>query len=128
MTKRKNNKIVEFMNVQNLRYNPLPPPLKRRREFSQGPIEAFLKADILSRYADEIIDLEMARRTLLYARHTILPKQRYSREVLGLLEHIYDEAIGILDRLRQTIRVKNWLLSHGPPRKIKRLGGFLMES
>ncbi len=118
--------VLKVFTIKNLRYNPMPPPLKGGREFSKGPMEAFLKIeDVLSLFADRRIPLDTAKKALLYARHAILPKQRYKKEILDRLIKIYDEVIDVLDRLRSPDRVKEWLLEHGSPRKkIRKLGEF----
>ncbi len=118
--------VIGKIQIKNLRYNPMPPPLKGGREFSKGPIEAFYKIeDILSLFADGKISVETAKRALMYARHAILPNQKYKRDILERLEMIYDEAINILEKFRNPKKIKEWLLSHGEPRKmIQRLDEF----
>ena len=118
--------VLKILTIKNLRYNPIPPPIKGGREFSKGPIEAFLKIeDVLSLFADGKIPLDTAKKALLYARNAILPKQRYKKEILDKLIKIYDEAIDTLDKLRSPDKVKKWLLEHGQPRKkIRKLNEF----
>ena len=118
---------VDFdFKLENLRFNPLPPPIQGGREFSKGPIEAFLKIeDILSHFALGKISIDHAVRSLNYARFAIIPFLGYPKEILSRLDKLYEEAVKILERLRTPENVKRWLLSHGPPRKIvKKLDEF----
>ena len=112
--------------LEDLRFNPMPPPLQGGREFSKGPMEAFLKIeDILSLFAMRKITIDHAIRALNYARYAIIPFQGYPKEILEKLDQLYDAAVKQLERLRTPENVKKWLLSHGPPRKIiKRLDEF----
>jgi len=112
--------------LNDLRFNPLPPPLQGGREFSKGPIEAFLKIeDIFSLFAMGKLALDHAIRALNYARFAIIPFQGYPEEIVKKLDALYEEAVKVLEKLRTPDNVKKWLLSHGPPRKmIKRLDEF----
>ncbi len=110
---------------EDLRLNFNPPPISGGRNFAKGPREAFLKVeDILSHYALGNITLEHALKALRYALHAILPLQKYSEEDLLNLKMLYKEAIEILEKLKSPHRVKEWLLSHGPPKTIKKLDEF----
>jgi len=108
---------LEFT-VENLRFNPNPPPISGGRQFSKSPEEAFYKVeDVLSHFAQGKITIDRAVKSLNYARHAIIPFQNYSQEVLEKLDKLYEEAIKILNKLKTPEKVKEWLLSHGPPRK-----------
>lgn len=104
--------------LEDIRFNPNPPPVKGGREFSKGPEEAFKKIeDIFSHYVLGNIDFEHAEKALMYAKNAIIPRQKYPKEVIEELKKLYEEAIRILRRLRTREKVKEWLLSHGPPRR-----------
>jgi len=103
--------------INDLRFNPSPPPIKGGREFSKSPLEAFLKIeDILSHYALGNIDLEYALQALNYARNAVIPKLNYPQDTKDVLIQLYNEAINLLRRLGSRERVKEWLLGKGPPR------------
>jgi len=115
-------------NLRSLRFNPRPPPIKGGREFSRDYYEAFYKIeDIFSHYVLGNIDLDHALKTLNYARYAIIPKLGYPSDVKKELLEAYDEAVKLLNRLRSREKVKEWLLSNGPPRetKIKSLLNFM---
>lgn len=104
--------------LEDLRFNPNPPPIKGGREFHLRAEEAFLKIeDILSLYAQGRIDFDYALRALNYAKNAIIPKMPYSEEEKRELLEVYEEAIRVLKRLRTPKAIMKWLLSHGPPRK-----------
>lgn len=108
---------IEFI-LEKLRFNPNPPPIGGGRQFSKSPREAFYKVeDILSYFAKGEITFDRAIKSLNYARHAIIPFQNYPQEIVEKLEKLYDEAIKILKKLRAPEKVKEWLLSHGSPRK-----------
>ena len=118
---------IEFkVGLEDLRFNPQPPPLKGGREFSKGPMEAFYKVeDILSLFAMGKITIDHAIRALNYAKFAIIPYQGYPRDIREKIDELYSDAVNILMRLRTPNNVKKWLLSHGQPRKtIKRLDEF----
>ncbi len=109
---------VKSLTLKDIRLNLKPPPLKGGREFSKGPEEAFRKIeDILSLYALEKISYDEAVRALNYAKVIIRFRVRYPEDVKEHLIKLYDEAIKLLKRLKTPKRVKEWLLSNGPPRK-----------
>jgi len=117
LTSKNNLGDFEFT-VKNLRFNPNPPPITGGRQFSKSPREAFFKVeDILSHFTQGKITIDRAIKSLNYARHAILPFQNYPKEIVEKLDKLYDEAIKILKKLRTPEKVKEWLLSHGPPRK-----------
>ena len=111
--------LEEFeLTLEKLQFNPNPPPISGGRRFSKSPREAFYKIeDILSHFAQGKITFDRAIKSLNYARHAIIPFQNYPQEVVEKLDKLYDEAIRILKKLRTPEKVKEWLLSHGPPRK-----------
>jgi len=92
-------------------------------------MEAFYKVeDVLSHFAQGKITIDRAIKSLNYARHAIIPFQNYSQEVLEKLDKLYENAIEILNKLKTPEKVKEWLLSHGPPRKThKRLESFFKK-
>ena len=103
--------------LEDLRFNPNPPPMKGGREFSLGPRQAFLKVeDILSHFALGRITLAHAIQALNYAKNAIIPNQDYPEEEKQALIKLYEEAVRKLRELATPERVKQWLLSHGPPR------------
>ena len=107
----------EEFKLSNLRFNPHPPPIRGGREFSRSYREAILKVeDIFSHYALGNISYDHAMRALLYARNAIIPNMPYPEEIKNKLLKFYDEAIDMLRSLRTPERVKQWLLSNGPPR------------
>lgn len=107
--------------VEKLRFNPNPPPISGGRQFSKSPREAFYKVeDVLSYFAQGEITSDRAIKALNYARHAIIPFQNYPQEVVEKLDKLYDGAIRILKKLRTPEKVKEWLLSHGPPRKLQK--------
>lgn len=118
--------VLYKLDLDNLRFNPIPPPIKDGREFSKGPLEAFRKIeDILSLFAAEKITLEHAIRALNYARFAIIPYQSYPKEVIRKLDQLYHETILLLEKLRTPEKVRQWLLQKGAPRKIvKKLDEF----
>ena len=104
--------------LEDLRFNPRPPPMKGGREFSLGPEQAFRKLeDILSHFALGRITLTHALQAINYAKNAIIPKQPYSEEEKKELIELYEAAARKLRELGTPERVKRWLLSHGPPRK-----------
>ncbi|RLG86455.1 MAG: hypothetical protein DRO18_04390 [Thermoprotei archaeon] len=116
---------MEF-DLKKLRFNPAPPSIKEGRKFSKSPMEVFLKIeDILSHYALGNIDYEHAIKALNYARNAIIPKLSYNKDVKEGLIRAYDEAIKLLTKLKSRERVKEWLLSNGPPRRIVTLTDFM---
>lgn len=112
--------MVKRFNLKDLRFNPKPPPIKGGREFSRGFYEAFYKIeDVLSHYALGNIDFDHAVKSLNYARYAIIPKLGYPKDVKEELLKVYDEVMKLLYRLRSREKIKEWLLSNGPPRKAK---------
>ena len=88
------------------------------REFARGPREAFLKIeDIFSSFALGKITLDHAVKALNYARRVIIPKMGYPEDVKKELLDSYDEAVRLIKKLLTPKRVKEWLLSHGPPKR-----------
>lgn len=117
-------KLVRFKLV-NLRLNLNPPPISGGRNFSKGPSEAFLKIeDVLSHYALGHVNLEHAIKALRYALYAILPSQNYREEDLSELKNAYRQAIRKLEELRTPEKVREWLLSHGTPKIVKKLDEF----
>ena len=118
---------MNTFSLKDLRFNPFPPPIKGGREFSKNPKEVFLKIeDILCHYALGNISYEHALQALNYAKNAIIPKLSYSQNIKEELINIYNEAIVLLKKLRTKDKVKEWLLSNGPPRKsFKSLDLFL---
>ncbi|HIQ03127.1 MAG TPA: HAD family hydrolase [Desulfurococcales archaeon] len=115
-------------NLKDLRFNPRPPPVKGGREFSRDYYEAFYKIeDVFSHYVLGNIDFDHAVKSLNYARYAIIPKLGYPKDVKEELLRVYDEAVKLLYRLRSRDKVKEWLLSNGPPReaKVKSLTDFM---
>ncbi|MHA1616223.1 MAG: hypothetical protein ACTSX9_02835 [Candidatus Njordarchaeales archaeon] len=111
--------------LEQLKFNPTPPPIQGGREFSKGPIEAFLKIeDILSHFALGNISLDHAIRALNYARFAIIPYQKYPKEAIEKLDKLYDEAVKLLVKLRTPERVKQWLEQRGYRKVVKRLDEF----
>jgi len=112
--------IDKKINLKNLRFNPDPPPVKGGREFSKNYNEVLYKIeDVLSHYVLGNIDFDRAVKALNYARHAIIPNLKYSHEILERLKNVYDEALELLQKLRTREKVKEWLLSNGPPREKK---------
>ena len=104
--------------LEDLRFNPNPPPISGGRKFSKGSREAFFKIeDILSHYALRNIDFDHAVKALNYAKSAIIPFQNYKPEDIAELIALYDEALRVLMKLKNPLKVKEWLLSHGPPRR-----------
>jgi len=111
--------------LEKIKFNPAPPPIQGGREFSKGPMEAFLKVeDILSHFALGNISLEHAIKALNYARYAIIPYQNYPQEVIRELDKLYDEAVKLLIRLRTPENVKKWLQERGYRKIMKRLDEF----
>ncbi len=109
---------IRKFKLEELRFNPNPPSLSGGRKFSKSSREAFLKVeDILSHYAQGNIDFEHAIKALNYAKNAIIPFQNYKPEDIAELIKLYDEAQKILFNLKSPKKVKEWLLSHGPPRR-----------
>jgi len=44
----------------------------------------------------------------------------YPKDVKEKLINLYDEALKLMQRLRTRDRIKQWLLSNGPPRSISK--------
>ena len=110
--------ILFEIDINNLRFNPSPPPVSGGRKFSKSAREAFYKIeDILSHFALGNISLDHAIRALNYAKNAIIPQQNYPEDVIKKLIEAYNEAISVLNKLRTPEKVKEWLLSHGPPRR-----------
>ncbi len=115
--------------LEDLKYNPSPPDIKGGREFSKGPMEAFLKIeDILSHFADGRIDYEHAMRALQYAAYAIIPKMRYPEDVIRELVSCYEKATSLLKRLRRPESVKRWLMSHGVRKERTTILEFVSEA
>jgi len=110
---------IRRFKLEDLRLNLNPPPILKGRKFSKGASEAFYKVeDILSHYALRRISLEHAIRALKYAKDAIIPFQNYRPEEIAELLRLYGEAIKILLKLNSPDKVKQWLLSHGPPKRL----------
>ena len=113
------------ISLENIKFNPAPPPVQGGREFSKGPMEAFLKVeDILSHFALGNISLDRAIRSLNYARFAIIPYQNYPREIVEKLDKLYEDAVKLLIKLRTPENVRQWLESRGYRKVLKRLDEF----
>ncbi|MCD6369513.1 MAG: hypothetical protein J7L38_06945 [Thermoproteales archaeon] len=104
--------------VSLLRYNLNPRELKKRdlRGDSKKAVE-FLE-DILSHYIQGKISFEEARNLIVHYRDIVIPSLDYIPEVKENIRGLFHEVLNIISKLRSPSKVKEWLLSHGPPRSV----------
>ncbi len=111
--------------INDLRYNPNPPPLGKRKLVG-NPLQAFLYIeDIVNYYVMGKLSIEEAINLLVNFRDITIPTQGYSEEDVKCLQKICDDVIKLLVEYKSRSDLKDWLLSKGKPRTISKILDFL---